>query len=66
MTNNFINPAIAADDKFEADYSDKEIWDDIKSDPTAIGFYYMLGEEDGRRIAFSKKTGKVLMYFNCC
>ena len=64
--NNFINPAIAVDDKFEADYSDKEIWDDIKSDPTAIGFYYLIGEEDGRRIAFSKKTGKVVMYFNCC
>lgn len=63
---NFIYPAISSKDIFDEDYSDKKIWEDIKSDKTAIGFNYLIGEEDGRRIAFSKKKGKVVMYFNCC
>lgn len=63
---NFIYPAIKSDETFDQDYSDKEIWDEIKSDKTIIGFSYLIGEEDGRKIAFSKKKGKVIMYFNCC
>jgi hypothetical protein len=63
---NFNYPAIKQDEVFDEDYSDMEIWNDIKSDRTAIGFYYLIGEEDGRTIAYSKKTKKVVMYFNCC
>jgi hypothetical protein len=63
---NFIYPAIRSEENFDEDYSNKEIWEDIQSDPTAIGFYYLIGEEDGRRIAYSKKNGKVVMYHNCC
>jgi len=63
---NFIHPAIKSDETLDEDYSDKEIWDEIKSDQTIIGFYYLIGEGDGRKIAFSKKKGKVVMYFNCC
>lgn len=64
----FSSPAIEDDVTFEDQsyYIDKEIWDEIKSDKKAIGFYYLLGKEDGRHIAFSKKKGKVVMYFNCC
>jgi hypothetical protein len=54
------------DDTFDKEYSNKEIWDDIKSDSTAIGFYYLIGEEDGRRIAFSKKKKTTELYYNCC
>jgi hypothetical protein len=61
----FFQPAIT-DQDFNEDFSDKEIWSDIKSDKTAIGFYYLIGEEDGRQIAYSKKLGKIVMYFNCC
>ena len=64
--NNFIYPAIKSDENFDEDYSDKEIWNEIKSDLTVIGFSYLIGEEDGRKIAFSKNKGKVVMYFNCC
>ena len=64
--NNFLNPAIKKDEKFDPDYSDKETWDEIQSDKAAIGFSYLLGEEDGRKIAFSKKKRIVVMYFNCC
>jgi len=63
---NFHTPAISATDKFDEDYSRKTIWDDIISDQTSIGFYYLIGEEDGRHIAYSKKLGKIVMYYNCC
>lgn len=63
---NFISPAINKDVIFDEDYSHKESWFDIKSDKTAIGFHYLVGEEDGRSIAYSKKTKKVVLYFNCC
>jgi hypothetical protein len=63
---NFKYPAIKQDEVLDEDYSDKEIWNDIQSDRTAIGFFYLIGEEDGRTIAYSKKTKKVVMYFNCC
>ncbi|NCA77917.1 MAG: hypothetical protein EOM90_16435 [Alphaproteobacteria bacterium] len=64
--NNFLHPAIQPNESFDEDYSDKLIWDEIKSDQTSIGFSYLIGEEDIRMISFSKKKGKVVMYFNCC
>lgn len=64
----FSTPAIENNVVFEDQsyYIDKETWEEIKSDKQAIGFYYLLGSEDGRHIAFSKKKGKVVMYYNCC
>lgn len=63
---NFMSPAIKDGEPFDQDYSDKAIWDDINSQKNSIGFYYLIGEEDGRSIAYSKKLKKVVMYFNCC
>ena len=63
---NFHQPAISKTDIFDEDYGKKEIWDDIRGDQTSVGFYYLIGEEDGRQIAFSKKLGKVVLYYNCC
>jgi len=63
---NFLNPAISPNQTFDEDYSDKEIWDEISADKTRIGFSYILGEEDGRQIAYSKKSNKAVLYFNCC
>lgn len=37
---NFHYPAIAKDEIFDEDYSNQEIWNDIYSDRSAIGFYY--------------------------
>lgn len=65
----FSVPAISPDVVFEEDqsyYIDKQTWQEIKSDKQAVGFYYLLGKEDGRHVAFSKKKGKVVMYYNCC
>ena len=63
---NFKTPAIKSDEVFDEDYSDKDIWESIKNDKHAIGFYFLIGEEDGRSIAYSKRLKKVVLYFNCC
>ncbi len=62
----FIQPAIAVDMVFDPNYSGKENWNEIKADRSSIGFIYQIGKEDGRRIAYSKRQRKVVMYFNCC
>jgi hypothetical protein len=62
----FRIPAIATSTVFDKNYSDKEIWDDIQADQSAVGFTYLLGKEDKRYIAFSQKQNKVVMYYNCC
>ncbi len=64
----FSVPAIKEDEIFEDQsyYIDRETWDEVKANKQAIGFYYLLGAEDGRHIAFSKKKGKVVMVYNCC
>lgn len=64
----FSVPAIEDDTIFEDQsyYIDKETWEEVKSNKEAIGFYYLLGKEDGRHIAFSNKKGKVVMVYNCC
>lgn len=64
--NNFHTPAIKRGETFEEDYSDEIIWNDIKSDQTAIGFSYLIGEENRLIISYSKKTKKVVVYFSCC
>ncbi|MBD3197360.1 MAG: hypothetical protein GF317_20055 [Candidatus Lokiarchaeota archaeon] len=66
IQDNFTKPAIETDEKYDSDYSDKDIWDDIITDSSAIGFYYLIGEERGCRIAYSKKHKKIVTYFCCC
>ena len=58
--------ALSKKDKFDSDESEIDIWLEIKSDPTSIGFNYLIGEEDIRFIAYFKKLKKVGLYFNCC
>ena len=64
----FSSPAIEDDLIFEDQsyYIDKETWDEIKANKQSVGFYYLLGKEDGRHVAFSKKKGRAVMYYNCC
>lgn len=62
----FHRPAITQTEIFDEDYSEKNIWDDIRSDSTSVGFYYLIGEENGRNIAYSKRLKKVVLYFSCC
>ncbi len=65
-SNSFSQPAIPDEDEFTDEYSDRAIWDDIKSDKSAVGFYYLLGAVNGKSIAYSKKQKKVVVYFTCC
>lgn len=64
----FSVPAIEDDVVFEDQsyYIDQQTWDEIKSNKQAIGFHYLLGSEDGRHIAYSKKKKKAVMFYNCC
>jgi hypothetical protein len=63
---NFIFPAINSSDIIDTDYSNSEIWNDIKSNPKALGFYYLIGDELGCKLAYSKKQKKIVKYFCCC
>ncbi|MEQ9166646.1 MAG: hypothetical protein RLO12_10340 [Fulvivirga sp.] len=63
---NFSSPAIEENEHFEIDYSNEEDWNDIISDQTAVGFYYLIGEESGCQIAYSKKRRKIVTYYCCC
>lgn len=63
---NFTTPAIKSDEEYDEDFSDETIWKDIKANPDAIGFFYLLGVEDGRSIAWSSSQQKTVLYFNCC
>lgn len=68
LEDRFTIPAIEENEVFEDQsyYIDKMTWEEIKDNRQAIGFYYLLGSEDGRHVAFSKKKGKAVMYYNCC
>jgi hypothetical protein len=66
LESNFYAPAINTGERFNEYYSVREIWEEIKSDKTAVGFNYLIGEEDGRKIAYSKKKKRIVMYYNCC
>lgn len=63
---NFSRPAIGTNEGVDTDYSNEEDWNDIRCDQTAVGFYYLIGEEAGCRIAYSKKNGRTIKYFCCC
>jgi len=66
---NFRSPAIGKDEKEEyvdEDYTDLEIWKDIKSDKTAISFTYSLYGEYTNRIAYSKSRGEIVSIWSCC
>ena len=63
---NFKQPAISSEDVFDESYSDKEIWDDIHADTTAISFEYIIAEETIRHIAYSKKLKQVMLIYTCC
>ena len=62
----FVSPAIHSGMQLDSAYIDIEGWNDIKSNEASIGFYFLLGKEDGRWLAYSKSQQKVVLYFNCC
>lgn len=61
----FQAPATAAL-SWDADYTPQADWQDIQSDTNVIGYEFVIHEEWARRIAYSKKRKKVVVYFSCC
>jgi len=45
---------------------EKEIWKEIISDKSSIGFTYGVGYQDGRQIAYSRKLKKAVILVQCC
>lgn len=69
--NNFFNekyfyiPAIT-NQTLDTYIISQQAWNDIKNDKSSIGFAYTIGKENTKFIAYHKKSGKAVMYFNCC
>ncbi|HEY0899721.1 MAG TPA: hypothetical protein VGD90_10315 [Sphingobacteriaceae bacterium] len=63
---NFRKPAIKTDARYEDQNTSRELFDELKANPEAWSFYYLLGKEDGRYIAWSEKFQRVMMFYNCC
>ncbi|HEY0895805.1 MAG TPA: hypothetical protein VGE15_04585 [Sphingobacteriaceae bacterium] len=63
---NFRTPAIRADAVFEEHHTSRELFGELKARPDAVSFYYLLGKEDGRYIAWSERLREVRMFYNCC
>ena len=62
----FTFPAVLDSSEMKDNYTAFDEWNLIYQDPDATGFHYLLGAEDGRSIAYSKKRKKVVVYFTCC
>ena len=62
----FSKPAFTDSADINDNFSDIATWNLIKQDADAISFSYLLGAEDGSRIAYSIKKKKVVVYFTCC
>lgn len=57
----FSTPAVAPNDSYDTTFGDEETWNTIKNDKNAVGFSYLIGKENGRRIAYSKLKDKVMV-----
>lgn len=58
---NFSTPAIASNDSYDPAFGEQTTWQAIKNDKNAVGFNYLAGKENGRRIAYSKLKKKVML-----
>lgn len=63
---NFRKPAIKATQRYEEQNTSRELFDELKGNLSAWSFFYLLGKEDGRYIAWSEKFKRVMMFYNCC
>lgn len=58
---NFSTPAIAPNDSYDPAFGEETAWNAIKNDKNAVGFNYLTGKENGRRLAYSKLRKKVML-----
>jgi len=66
VDDSFLDQAVKATDKFDADYTaDKKGWEEAKQ--TGLpGFFYNIGEENGRRLVYSPSQQKAVVVQSCC
>jgi hypothetical protein len=57
---NFRTPAVKSQETYQAGPIDRTTWDDLRRRPDSIGFQYLVGKEDGRRIAWSPLKQQVV------
>ena len=63
----FIFPAIKTSEEFEPKNKiAQKTWLDIKNQKNSVGFQYEIGLHDIKKITYSKKLRKILVYFDCC
>jgi hypothetical protein len=62
----FDSPAIRDTADMQPNLLPREDWWEIYEDQTSVGFYYQLGAEDGRGIAWSIHQKKVIHFYACC
>ena len=63
---NFRSPAIRLDESYDSDYSDSIAWHSVKQNEHSVSFYFIIGEENMRWIAFSVRLNKVVVIHSCC
>lgn len=56
----FRQPALGPRDAYQPGTLDRATWDDLHRRPSAIGFDYLVGKEDRRRIAWSPLKKQVV------
>lgn len=61
---NFLAPAIHAERQFDEEFSKKQNWEAIATDPTSVGFVYSKSKGSQTEIAFDKKQNKVITYYH--
>jgi len=57
---NFRTPAIGPKETYQAGTLDRATWDDVRKQPKAISFQYLVGKEDVRRVAWSPLKKQVV------
>jgi len=62
----FEMPALGQNEVFDGDYVNKDDWEDIHSNRSAIGFHFLRGSEYDLFIAYSRKKRKAVPYSACC
>ncbi|WP_324674510.1 hypothetical protein [Hymenobacter sp. GOD-10R] len=66
VDDSFLNQAVKATDKLDTNYTaDKKSWEEAKQ--TGLpGFFYNIGEENGRRLVYSPSQRKAVVVQSCC
>ncbi|WBO83243.1 hypothetical protein [Hymenobacter yonginensis] len=56
----FRQPALTAKDAYQEGGADRPTWTELQKRPDAVGFVYLVGKEDRRRIAYAPGTKQVV------